>query len=245
MLFTPIFCVKIEEPIPPKYIIVSSRQRSSSSTLNRMISSHPCILHGNEMLTNSLGQDTLDAHRHSDMSREDIYYDPRDFFLRAYDGICEEARENGNLPDTCDHCTISIKLFDIHYLDPDGLFEVMNDHDFSFLVLERDVEAQYCSYERAKIANDWGTTPSTHKKINFDCSDYELSESFVEKNDKWFNTLRSGLRKANRFFQEVPFASVASCDLLNLVKSIFGLNALVVPGELQLQNDLERLFIDC
>jgi len=237
--------VELYHVTPPSYIIIASRQRSSSSTLNGMISSHPCVLHGNEIITNSPGQDKLGAHGHVDMTAEEIHHDPHTFLTMAHHGICEEARRDGTLPDTCDFCTISIKLFDKHHVSEDGLHDLMNDHDMYFVVLEREVSEQFCSLKRAAQINDWATTPSRHKNIDIPCSSSEVTQEFREMHDKWFHTVRSGLRNAGKFFLDIPFTSVASCDLLSLTMSIFGFSGLFIPERVVLGGELEKLFWVC
>ena len=230
---------------PPSYIIIASRQRSSSSTLNAMVSSHPCVLHGNEIITNSPKQDKLGAHSYVEMSSEEIHQDPHTFLTTAYDGICEQARRDGTLPGTCEFCTISIKLFDKHHVSENGLHDLMNDHNMRFLVLERDASEQFCSLKRAARINDWGTIPSRHKNVDIPCSSNEVTQEFHEQHDEWFYTIRSGLRDAGQFFLDIPFNSVASCDLLSVTTSIFGFSGLFIPDEVILQEDIEKLFWGC
>jgi len=237
--------VDLEHETPPSYIIIASRQRSSSSTLNTVVSSHPCVLHGNEMFFNNPQQDILGAHSYVEMSSEEIGQDPHRFLSTAYNGICEEARKDGTLPDTCEFCTISIKLFDKHNLSKNGLHDLMNDHNMRFIVLERDASEQFCSLKRANHINDWGTIPSRHKNIDIPCSSNEVTQEFHEKNEEWFYTIRSGLRNAGQFFLDIPFKSVASCDLLSITMSIFGFSGLFIPEEVVLQEDMEKLFWGC
>jgi len=75
----------IEQPKPPKYII------SSSTTLSRMISSHSCIIDGNEIWFKPREQDNLGAREITDMSKEDIVLFPDEYLLSTYDQLCENA----------------------------------------------------------------------------------------------------------------------------------------------------------
>jgi len=235
----------IEQPKPPKYIIIASRQRSSSSTLNRMVSSHSCVLHGNEIWTRNHSQDNLGAHDLVNMSDEEIRQYPNEFLLSAYDEICNNARINGDIPSECETCTIAIKMFDIHGLG-DNVISLIEDPDFEFVVLERPVQGQYCSWKRAKIYGDWATVPGNHKTETTipvdDC--VIVPYNFKEKSEKWYRMLRTELKRTGRFYTEVPFETVSSCKLSNLMGSIYSQFGLSL-GQLNLPSDLEDLFTDC
>lgn len=235
----------IEKPKPPKYIIIASRQRSSSSTLNRMISSHSCVLHGNEIWTRNHSQDNLGAHDVVDMSDEEIRQYPNEFLLSAYDELCSNAIMNGDISSDCETCTIAIKMFDIHGLG-DNVSSLIEDSDFEFLVLERPVQGQYCSWKRAKISNDWATVPGKHNAETAippdDCA--MVPYNFKEKSEKWYRMIRTELKREGRFYTEIPFETVSSCKLSNLMGFIYSQYGLDI-GELDLVSDLEDLFTVC
>ena len=235
----------IEQPKPPKYIIIASRQRSSSSTLNRMISSHSCVLHGNEIWTRHHSQDILGAHDIVNMSDEEIRQYPDEFLLSAYDEICNNAKMNGDIPDECETCTIAIKMFDIHGLG-DNVAYLMDNLDFQFIVLERPVQGQFCSWKRAEIHNDWATVPGNHKTETVIPMDYcdIVPYNFKENNIKWYRMLRNGFKKSGRFYTEVSFETVSSCKLSSLMGSIYSQFGLSL-GQLNLPWDLEDLFTNC
>ena len=237
--------VIIEQPKPPKYIIVASRQRSSSTTLNRMISSHSCVIDGNEIWFKPRAQDKLGARGITDMTKEDIALFPDEFLMSTYDELCENARMNGDIPSECETCTISIKLFDVHNLG-NNIIYLMENPEIEFIVLERPVQGQFCSWMRAQIHNDWATVPGSHKPETIipsnDCMN--VPHEFVENNLKWFRMLRNGLKKTGKIYTEVSFETVSSCKLSNLMGSIYSQFGLSL-GQLSLPPDLEDLFTDC
>jgi len=225
-----------ELPHQPKYIIVASRQRSSSSTLSSMIGSHPCVLSGNEMFTDKPGQDKIGVHSMVNMSHTEISDNPERFLLEAHEKACQ------GLPSMCNgKCTISIKLFDIHGVNK--VEKLVNNKDFFFVVLEREVRGEFCSHMKAKTLNDWGTTPAAHKSVEFNCPETEIA--FIEKHNYWFHLVRSSLTNASRFFMDIPFSVVASCELRNLVNSIYGATGLPILGKMDLNTQMRALFDSC
>ena len=234
----------------PNYVIVSSRQRSSSTTLTSVLGSHPCMVSGNEIFVNDPVQDRLGAHSFVNMTYEEIREFPDLFLSKAHSNICK----NQYLPPVCQgHCTVSVKLFDEHSITYPGIQSLMENDDNFFLVLERDVHDEYCSFKKAKETGDWGVTPQGHnKQLKFECPDY-VDLDFKFRHKRWFNMLRSKLHEAGRFFIEVPFSLVASCRLHNLVNSIFMATgqplsniALELKGTKFFMNgEMENLFKNC
>lgn len=235
------FAFKAEIPLRPKYIIVSSRQRSSSTTLTRVISSHPCVISGNEIWTNRVEQDILGVHEVVGMDQDYIHENPEEFLNESHHVACGEA----DIPEMCGgQCTIVIKLFDIHALDHNGMVSLMKNTEFFFIVLEREIRGEFCSYEKAWRKNEWGVTPGEHKEsTDFECG--ETTHAFENAHIRWFSLLRENLMKNKRFFIDVPFYLVASCELVHLMESIFGATGLFLPVELDLQPETEILFEDC
>lgn len=85
------------------FVVVASRQRSSSSSsaLSRVLASHPCALHGNEIWIDGEAQDHLGAHnKHTGMSWKEIGAVLRLFLANARSKICAEAAADGTIPDT-------------------------------------------------------------------------------------------------------------------------------------------------
>jgi len=244
LFFKTIFANDFESsniPVQPKYIIVASRQRSSSSTLAYLIGGHPCVLSGNEIWTNKPTQDILGAHGMVNMSYNEVSENPDVFLHKVHEKACMDAQ----LPDMCNGmCSISIKLFDIHIVSSNGLRKLMNDTSFFFVVLERDVRGEYCSHMRANLYDDWGITPSGHSLMSKDFICGETKENFISEHNRWFHTLRENLRVAKRFFMEIPFALVASCGLKDLVNSIYAVNG-IPPGIMDIQENLKELFYNC
>lgn len=235
-------------PSPPKYIILLSRQRSSSTTMSYLLGQHPCSLHGNEMWYPAPRQDVLHAHRHTDMSPADVKKDPHAFLNSVHDEICNEAIESGKISASCEgKCAIVIKTFDIHHLSLDGIFSMMEDPEFRFVVLERKLEDEYCSYLVATIAGDYGTVPSEHIKgsaDNITCG--SPPEEYADKHVTWFRTMRDALRTRGTFFVDVPFALVASCRLQEVIPSILAFMGLNAPYEVEdMRESLETLFLEC
>jgi len=225
-----------ELPVQPKYIIVASRQRSSSSTLSNVIGSHPCVLSGNEIWSNSPAQDMIGAHGMVNMTNSEISENPEIFLNEVHEKACK------NLPNMCNgKCSIVIKLFDIHGVK--GVVNLINDKDFFFVVLEREIRGEYCSHLKAKLYNDWGTTPGAHKSLDFQCD--ETDSVFIEQHDNWFSFLRNTIRSAGRFFMDIPFSVVASCELRNLVNSIYGATGLSVSAPMELSDQIKVLFENC
>lgn len=233
---------KAEVPLRPKYIIVSSRQRSSSTTLTTVISSHPCVISGNEIWTHSSNQDILGVHDAVGMDQDDIQKNPEEFLREAHNVACGEA----DIPEICGgQCTIAIKLFDVHALDYNGMVSLMKNPEFFFIVLERGIRGEFCSFEKAWRKNDWGVTPAGHRESTKDLECRSTTPEFENAHNHWFSLLRENLMENKRFFVDVPFYLVASCELVHLIESIFGATGLVLPVELDLQSDMEVLFEDC
>lgn len=228
-----------EVPSRPDYIIVSSRQRSSSTTLTSVLGSHPCVISGNEIWTDNPVQDRLDAHSMVNMTSKEISENPDLFLQKAHGLICQKS----NLPEMCGgNCTIAIKMFDEHKLSYTGIKSLMNNRNNFFVVLERDVRGEYCSYHKAQMTGDWGVTPQGHKKSteHFKCG--VIDRTFESKHNTWFSMLTTNLKEMGRFFISVPFSMVASCELKNVVNSIFSATGQPMPAPLQLKG--ERFFLN-
>ena len=232
----------IEKPTPPKYIIIASRQRSSSTTLTRMIASHSCVLDGNEVWNvYDKDQDKQSAHDYVNMNPYEIRKDPGVFLSLAHEGICQTARDNGSLHSQCDTCTVVVKLFDIHGIE--NVTQLFEYTEFGFVVLERPIEGQWCSLKKAEATNDWATTPGGHKVVDYECDD--VPEQFRDRIQKWYDLLRSGLKDAGRFYMEIPFSVIASCNLSRLIPTLYSEFGLELSNEITLPSDLEELFRYC
>lgn len=235
-----------DAPTQPTYLIVASRQRSSSSTLSRVFASHPCALHGNEIFSEDPKQDHLGAHAAVDMSQHDIYGDPHEYLTRAQKAICAQAVSDGTVPDVCGgQCTIVIKLLDVFGLPQAGIAALMGDPRMEFVVLERDIPGEYCSYARAMSQGDWGTTPGQHKASLPDVPCDEVPREFTDKHEDWFAELRQQLRRSRRSFVDVPFALVASCGLKSLAERVFAMFGFPLPIDIEFARDIEKLFASC
>jgi hypothetical protein len=174
------------------------------------------------------------------MSHSEIREDPHQYLLSSYEGICENARQTGNLPSHCDTCTISVKMFDIHGLkNMDAIFE---DTDIEFVVLERPIEGQWCSLIRAKMTGDWATTPVKHKSDKVECD--EVPHSFVQKNLDWYSMLRKNLKTKGRFYTEASFEMVSSCGFFKFMWFLFSGVGLEVD-DIVLDSNLEYIFNTC
>ncbi|CAM9720057.1 unnamed protein product [Scytosiphon promiscuus] len=233
-------------PDQPSYLVVASRQRSSSSTLSRVFASHPCALHGNEIFAEDPKQDHLGAHAVVDMSQREIYEDPHQYLTRAQEALCAQAVSDGTIPDVCNgQCTIVIKLLDIFGLPPAGIAALMEERRMEFVVLERDIEGEYCSYARAMSQGDWGTTPGQHKASLPDVPCDVVPREFTDKHEDWFAELRLQLRRSSRSFVDVPFALVASCGLKSLAEVVFAMFGFPLPIDIDFPYDIQKLFDAC
>lgn len=193
--FIETYGVFFDKPSQPDYIIVSARQRSGSSTLSSSLGGHPCTLNGNEIWSDNASQDILRGHTYTSLSNQEIRKNPHAFLSEIHDDICHMARNNGYIDSSCSKCTVVVKMFDIHHLSEEGIIDLMSDKDISFVVLERDVQKEYCSLQLAHEKGDWGTTPSDHKKENNEYQCDTVSESFAWEHNAWFYFIRTELRK--------------------------------------------------
>lgn len=233
-------------PDQPTYLIVASRQRSSSSTLSRVFASHPCALHGNEIFSEDRKQDHLGAHAVVDMTQSEIYDEPHEYLTLAQEALCAEAVADGTIPDVCGgRCTIVIKLLDIFGLSGAGIASLMEDPRMEFVVLERDIQGEYCSYARAMSQGDWGTTPGQHKASLQVVPCDDVPREFSDKHEDWFAELRRQLRRSSRSFVDVPFALVASCGLKSLAESVFAMFGFPLPIDVEFPRDIQKLFDVC
>lgn len=232
-------------PRHPTYVIVLSRQRSSSTTTSQIIGSHPCALFGNE-IWGVREQDILGAHEYANMTWSDISDDAHRFLATARDHICSKAISDGTLPDDCGgQCTIVVKLFDIHGISDMGLDTLMRDESMEFVVLERDVEGEFCSHEEASVHNDWGTVPGAHKlgEPHVDCE--VVPDDFIQTHDDWFARIRSALHRHGRSFVDVPFSLIASCRLKEFAQSMFGRMGFPLPVSISYKFLLDQAFTEC
>lgn len=229
------------------YIIVAARQRSGSSTLSSVIGGHPCAVDANEIWTDSPSQDILGGHYFTTMDYPEIRNNPREFLSEVHGPICQQSRERGDIDPSCSSCTIVVKMFDIHSISSSGIRGLMGDDSISFVVLERDVQQQFCSLELAHQKGDWGTTPGQHsekKMKNFECGD--VTHEFASKHHAWFNFLRLELFNKGRYFLNVPFDSVASCNLKRVASSIFSFGGLESSIDFEYHDkNIESLFVSC
>ena len=233
-----------DQPIQVNYIIVAARQRSGSSTLSTVIGGHPCAVTANEIWTDQPSQDSLGGHKFTDLDDKEIRQFPREFLSQVYISLCNQAKDLGQIEASCDKCTIVVKMFDIHSLSATGVKSLIEDEDIAFVVLERNAEQESCSLQLAHEKGDWGTTPAQHKVADFHCTN--ATKEFVAKHDEWFSFLRVQLLKKGRYFLNVPFDSVASCKLQNVVQSIFAFAGLETPTELTFSDgNIVQLFKKC
>lgn len=239
--------VLFEKELQPDYLIVSSRQRSGSSTLSAVIGGHPCAISANEIWTDSPYQDHLGAHQVTTMDHDEIRDDPRGFLSQVYGPLCEQARERGDIDLSCSKCTIVLKMFDIHSISTSGIESLMDDDTIDFVVLERDVQDQFCSLEVAHQKGDWGTTPGQHnsnKRDEFVCG--HVTQEFASEHHAWFDFLHRELLNKGRYFLNVSFYSVASCELKRVASSIFAFGGLENPVDFEYNDyNIESLFDSC
>ncbi|CAN0191086.1 unnamed protein product [Scytosiphon promiscuus] len=231
-------------PSQPSYVIVLSRQRSSSTTTSQVIASHPCALFGNEIWGEA--QDILGAHGFANMTWPEVRDDTDRFLTTGRDHICRKAISDGTIPDSCDgQCTIVVKEFDIHRISVEGMNKVMQDATIEFVVLERDVEGEYCSHMEAKVNNDWGTIPGAHKKNHPHVECEDAPDDFVQTHNEWFARVRSALHRNGRSFVEVPFSLIASCRFREFAQSMYGRMGFRLPGSVPIKYPLAEAFTKC
>lgn len=244
--FTAGSLLQIFPPTPPEFVVIVARQRSGSSTLSNLIGSHPCSLSGNEIWRNSTKQDPLGAHRLTNMTPEQVRQQPHTFLKEIHDNVCTEAIRNGRIASNCKgKCTISVKMFDVHHLSQEGIFAMVDDPDFRFVVLERNVEDEYCSHYIAVTTGDFGTTPGGHKKMSARIECGEATPEFVDEHTQWFSSMRNNLRSKGRSYLDIPFALVASCELKELIASILGFLGLYTPVSVGILPRYDAVFKPC
>lgn len=250
--FSVFFVVKNEavhfDPEPqPDYIVVAARQRSGSSTLSAVIGGHPCAVSANEIWTDSPHQDVLGAHYLTTLDNKEIREYPLDFLSQVHGPLCEQAMERGDIDYSCSSCTVVLKMFDIHSISASGIKDLMNDEAIKFVVLERDIQDEFCSLELAHQKGDWGTTPGQHKEKkmeNFVCG--SVTHEFAYKHRAWFDFLHLELLNMGRYFLNIPFDSVASCNLKKVASSIFAFGGLETSIDFDYKDsNIESLFLSC
>ena len=250
--FSAFFVVKNEavhfDPEPqPDYIVVAARQRSGSSTLSAVIGGHPCAVSANEIWTDSPHQDVLGAHYLTTLDNKEIREHPLDFLSQVHGPLCEQAMERGDIDYSCSSCTVVLKMFDIHSISASGIKDLMNDEAIKFVVLERDIQDEFCSLELAHQKGDWGTTPGQHKEKkmeNFVCG--SVTHEFAYKHRAWFDFLHLELLNMGRYFLNIPFDSVASCNLKKVASSIFAFGGLETSIDFDYKDsNIESLFLSC
>ncbi|CAN0191730.1 unnamed protein product [Scytosiphon promiscuus] len=231
-------------PKQPTYVIVLSRQRSSSTTTSQIIGSHPCALFGNEIWGRA--QDVLGAHDYANMSWPEIRDETHRFLTIAREHICSKAILDGTIADSCGgQCTIVVKEFDIHSISEVGMDTLMQDDNIDFVVLERDIPGEYCSYAEAAEHDDWGTVPGAHKEgqTHVDCE--VIPEDFIHTHEKWFARVRSALHRNGRSFVDVPFSLIASCRLREFAQSLFGRMGFPLPVTFPIEYPSSESFTTC
>lgn len=239
--------VHFDKPSQPDYLIVAARQRSGSSTLSSSLGGHPCAANANEIWTNNTSQDILGGHEFTSLSPKDIRAKPHEFLSEIHSSLCSKAKSTGLVHETCSKCTIVLKMFDIHDISSEGIIDLMSDKDVYFVVLERDVEQEFCSLQLAHQKGDWGTTPGQHKlkyASTFDCGG--VTEEFYYKHTLWFNFLRTELRRNQRFFVDIPFDVISSCEIKEAVESVFAFSGLELPVDFHYADkNIENVFNMC
>jgi len=202
----------------PKIVAVMSMQRSGSTSLNTLLSSHPCGINGNEIMTADKGQDILGAHKATGMSQKDSHSNPVDFLMRSHEMLCKTHSQCGG------DCTIFVKIFDVHVLSNEGLTEMAMNEDIGYIVLERDVHESYESLQNALNHKDWLTVPGQKRP---DKEVYTITDKYLDRQRNWYEKVRGLLKDFGRTYVEVSFVTVQSCDILHdvlpSIYSFFGM----------------------
>lgn len=239
--------VRFEQETPSKYIVVAARQRSGSSTLSEVVGGHPCAVSANEIWTDSHSQDILGGHHFTTLDNTEIRENPQEFLSQVHGPLCEQSRQRGDIDHSCSSCTIVVKMFDIHSITTPGIKKLVADDSIQFVVLERNVQQEFCSLELAHQKGDWGTTPGQHKDKNtkdFECG--SVTHDFASRHNAWFDFLRLELLNHGRYFLNIPFGSVASCHLKRVASAIFAFGGLETPIDFDYDDEhIETLFSAC
>lgn len=231
-------------PRQPAYVIVLSRQRSSSTTTSQVIAGHPCALFGNEIWGKA--QDVLGAHDYANMTWPEVRDDTDRFLTTGREHICSNAISDGTIPESCGgQCTIVVKEFDIHRISERGMDQLMQDERIEFVVLERDVHGEYCSHEEARVHNDWGTIPGAHKQRLSPVNCEDIPEDYVQTHEEWFSRVRSALQRNGRSYVDVPFSLIASCRFREFAQSIYTRMGFSTPVSVPFKYPLAEAFTEC
>ena len=236
---------RFENVTQSDFIVIASMQRSGTTTLTGVIGGHPCAVSGNEIWTDKPPQDILGGHRYTTKNDFEVREKPSEFLSEIHEPLCRDARERGYIAPSCSSCTIVVKMFDIHGMPVVGIQNLMGSDSVDFVVVERDIQEQFCSLQLASQKGDWGTTPIQHvAKEGFNCP--TVTDHFAFRHNSWFRLLRTELLNKGRYFLNVPFSSIASCDLKRVASSIFAFGGLQTPVDIDYRDyNLDSLFESC
>ena len=200
-----------DEAVPPKIISVMSMQRSGSTTVSRLLSSHKCVLWGNEIFSGG-SQDVLGAHDLLGYVPGESREDPLGFLLKLNKSICKSE----SVPKECNgRCTVIVKIFNNHQVSEQGISDIISSEDVGIIVLQRNLNDWYSSSIAAWKQGDWNTTPHDNRP------EREIFQTVPVKNKdmytSWFEKIRSLSNEVGKLYLEVPFSSVKTCNLFDMV----------------------------
>lgn len=191
--------VSFNKPSPPKAVAVVSMQRSGSTSLNTLLSSHPCAINGNEIMTADKSQDILGANIATGRTQEYSHENPVEFLRESHELLCKTNSECGG------DCTIFVKIFDIHMWTLEGLEKLRRSDDLGYVVLERDVDDSYSYLQNALNHKDWLTVPGQERPEK---EVFVPTDRYLNRQRGWYSNVRGLLRKFGRTYVEVSFQSV-------------------------------------
>ena len=250
-LFQFLLCINVvnsihtffDETIPPKVIALMSMQRSGSTTVSRLLSSHKCTVWGNEIFSGG-NQDVLGAHETLGYTPEETRKNPLQFLLEVNKSICKQV------PSECNgRCTIVVKIFNIHQLSENGISDIISSDDIGIVVLQRELKDWYSSSVAAWTMNDWNTTPHDNRPVRevFDNVPTKDKARYTE----WFDKIRSLSTYLGKMYLEIPFSSVQTCALFDMViPSIYNFFGFNLEDGVDIRNswkgdNIEEILMSC
>ena len=162
-------------------IVVAEARGASTDVAEAGIASHPCAVSFNEGIEhdgapvdydeyNSKG--TKGTLKMAELVRDDELYENRkekilEFLTRARANYC--ADRPLEVKRVCgDVCVVAVKVHDTYVMNRlTGFKDLLSSNRSRLLIVERDVDARYCSLHKSSVTHNWAHNPEQHEKSNF------------------------------------------------------------------------------
>jgi len=224
-----------------EFVVVVSRQRSSSTVLSQAIAAfHPCVTWTNEIfhrepaarLRRECGtQDRFSGkllRAHGKAALHTSRFSQPVEFLRAVRDLqlsVQWPRQG------CSRAAYALvfKLFDGHLhgrLQQSGLKDLLSDPRTAVVVLERDPAASECSLSWARHSADWGVVPARHSDAyaayqSKHCAGMP-SPTYQAAHVAWYRRVRGLLRQLRKPFLDVTF-NQSTNELMDVINRVYAL----------------------